>query len=933
MVNLSDIFQIWRSRSGHDVRQSVGEKLGVVQKGKRICWEAIGTVRETWITFAPKLMREVNDQFDLQPVAVFIELYMMGRSIEKARPTIMVFSPDAELRQSIRRFIKASHVMENYPEFYLGDAPGRPIHIAHGVSNTPTPAPVTGGGQDVYTVPSAYAFGRKVIMRTSDGHPRKVATGGPILFINDRVHQLTAGHTFWPFEEDIDPSDLGASNVDEWDVEDESESEESSESVVAMINGTDRDLASNASRNAHDAGEPQRDESKHHFNILETDSLKDLTSDHLNRKDELSEWHGGEERTHQASRREFVRDRSLRCLGRLSLLPAEEDETCLDYALVELDPSYCHDRNEVAFGPYSTQTTLIVTQPATVGTKNIKVAAMTASSGYINGELTATPSFMRRPNTRVFQAVYRVTLDGTLAAGDSGSGVIDRHLGHFHGHIVMGTIHTGLAYIIPAMDILDDISRRLMTTDISFVPAKRVFTGDPTSLDPDFGESRRKVEVGSKMFFTELKPTHGEEQSAATLPTEEQNLNAAAGLRPWESSAKSALLQELLFDHGGNNRKRETSWISKKLSRRVRRNTQQTTVNDGDFNRDMPVYRIRILDLPGDLLVHIISLLPVPDILKLRLLSKNFYEVMRNEGHIARAFLSHGHIPSLALRLYPPPQPSHIDLHYLTIMWQRLSVSSQLCQRITSWATTEMFLRKTDHDLLEFSRQRDLMLWRLFPLVLTIFHFLETVNSIATSRIGQRAKFPNPLISAQRDVIQTYDNDLLLEVHQVFPLLISYFQRSMRPPSFYSRPEKTLRGFGSQPASDELLASILWISGLRGVLRLVKIKQYHERIKVARDWYNSLSLTKADENQMLSYPAIQEIQTIPQTLVMRPSKAVRDYVIPLHRAWIPVAEELILQRGIVDKPQSIKKDSQVLLELVRERLGPLDELLLTGRLQ
>ncbi|EMR67696.1 putative frp1-like protein [Eutypa lata UCREL1] len=38
----------------------------------------------------------------------------------------------------------------------------------------------------------------------------------------------------------------------------------------------------------------------------------------------------------------------------------------------------------------------------------------------------------------------------------------------------------------------------------------------------------------------------------------------------------------------------------------------------------------------------------------------------------------------------------------------------------------------------------------------------------------------------------------------------------------------------------------------------------------------------------------------------------------LQEIWLPTAEALILERNIVDRPQDIKRNAQVLLDLIRE---------------
>lgn len=172
---------------------------------------------------------------------------------------------------------------------------------------------------------------------------------------------------------------------------------------------------------------------------------------------------------------------------------------------------------------------------------------MTASSGFLSGKLRATASYMRLPNQRTLQELYSVRLDGKLADGDCGSGVVDQLAGHLYGHIVAGSVGTGFAYIVPAMQVFEDILDRL--------------GGDVTS--------------------------------------------------------------SLTFEQ-------------------------------------------RFFALPSDLQVQIIASLSIPDILNLRIASRNWHNLISlNETPISRAFLEHNPVPHFAICLYPLPDPSEITLHYI----------------------------------------------------------------------------------------------------------------------------------------------------------------------------------------------------------------------------------------------------------------------------
>ncbi|KAF1993617.1 hypothetical protein P154DRAFT_410832, partial [Amniculicola lignicola CBS 123094] len=84
-----------------------------------------------------------------------------------------------------------------------------------------------------------------------------------------------------------------------------------------------------------------------------------------------------------------------------------------------------------------------------------------ASGGRVEGWLSQTPSYMRLPNSGIYQEVYTVCLETILQKGDSGSWVVGLESGLLHGHIVAGSPGSGMAYIIPSDQVFDDIQRRL----------------------------------------------------------------------------------------------------------------------------------------------------------------------------------------------------------------------------------------------------------------------------------------------------------------------------------------------------------------------------------------------------------------------------------------------------------------------------------------
>jgi hypothetical protein len=211
-----------------------------------------------------------------------------------------------------------------------------------------------------------------------------------------------------------------------------------------------------------------------------------------------------------------------------------------------------------------------------------------------------------------------------------------------------------------------------------------------------------------------------------------------------------------------------------------------------------------------------------------------------------------------------------------------------------------------------------------------------------------------------------YDDATLLRVHEVFPLVIASFCRRLRPPTYIGRVERSLRGYLRDKPADEVHSAILCIGGLRQVEKLWEVKGYGARRTAVDVWYNSIvrpppdttkrpaAASKSDRSFMSikrkKANAIEDDDADKPAAEARPSLSDRASVgssslvfntslasgmpmgplnatslallladMPvLQQIWSPTAEALILERKVVERPQDINRNTQVLLELIRE---------------
>ncbi|CCE28286.1 probable F-box protein involved in pathogenicity [Claviceps purpurea 20.1] len=418
---------------------------------------------------------------------------------------------------------------------------------------------------------------------------------------------------------------------------------------------------------------------------------------------------------------------------------------------------------------------------------------------------------------------------------------------------------------------------------------------------------------------------------------------------------------------------------SKPQSAHVETPFTQTLLSIDSAKKRVP-FDQAFLALPTELQVQILSSLPLTDILSLRLASKTWHLViMLNEAPIVRHHLD-THIPAYALRLYPVSEQSELNFHYICSLWHRLHVAAKLAFLMCEWITKEIFLRQTEAQQAAFAPQRERMRRRLIPLLFTTFHFFETYRKLYLKHIvehdGHGLKHePYTLNPIEAQIMNMYDGQTLLRVHEVFPLVISSFCRRLRPPTYVGRVERSLRGYLRERPSDDVQSAILCIGGLRQVERLWEIKGYNNRRSAIDQWYNSLTKDSykdhiAEQSPVKSRLARKSFGRKKSSSGDRPatnrsslsdrtggsfsgsidatnldgsgydpkwifhtslaadapmSPLSREYAqillddLPvLQQIWLTTAEALILARGIVQRPQDIKRNQQVMLELIRE---------------
>lgn len=132
----------------------------------------------------------------------------------------------------------------------------------------------------------------------------------------------------------------------------------------------------------------------------------------------------------------------------------------LDWALVEVQQPYHEPANVISIDWVAGESQLCVEHVVSAIKETANVLVL-ASSGTQTGILSLSSIFYKSPHGVSSEEVYVLRFDGTFKRGDAGAWVIDLESGDLYGHIIAGCPESGVAYIIPAYRIFNDIREQL----------------------------------------------------------------------------------------------------------------------------------------------------------------------------------------------------------------------------------------------------------------------------------------------------------------------------------------------------------------------------------------------------------------------------------------------------------------------------------------
>ncbi|KAK3933793.1 hypothetical protein QBC46DRAFT_431365 [Diplogelasinospora grovesii] len=960
-------------------------------------WEVTGPAAEIWRkdrglgqqirTYIADHYESTNANYEWD---LTVHLYMFGVERSTAAPKVIFRSNDLDTRRRALAALEGSGIMDDHPSIDLGHMP---LHIHRLATSdvpdsTPLRIPTPQGEKTVFSTSAdnSRAFGRRFFIQNEDGSLRP-ATGGVICHIGDRIYQMTADHAFSRAE--LSPAPQSSTSLDEVFFESMGDIEDDENELSLPANQQQPNSSQGPAPGAEgvEAAIGEEVEASTHVPMQSFEpslTAQDTAMFSLRRKP-------SNYAIHKATLPSIVK------IGKRELndFPGTSE---LDSALVELEEPYSLAVNKLPASENVTQTWLFVTAVWDIAPHDVRVATVTSSSGYLCGTLSPAASFVRFPGSRGFQEVYPVTLEGQLAQGDCGAAVVDRLNGHLYGHIVAGVAGTGLAYIVSAKQVVDHIEatsglKVRLTRDAEEAKSPRESSEGRARKQkgsPDQYSPWQFVQFASKKYFDELdhSPQFASAEYFRRLAELSRNKGSAgpshgplhrdAASLPLTSSGSTDTGSCAVEPHQATDERPGQRILQYMMLRR-----RQKTETRGPSKDSRSSLQELFFLLPVELQAQILGNLTPPEIVGLRLVSRQWNNLITShEFLISRSCLEEGHIPSYAIRLFPATSEMPVNLRYISALWHRFSVALRLSDAMTEWITRDMFLRRTPRQRQSFRHSEMLLRRRLLPLLLTIFHFLESYREqLVVGRAVDHVEF-------ERRVIARYDNRTLLKVHQFFPVMVTFLCRRLRPPSYLGKFERPLRGYIADPPTEQVQVAILCLGGLREVLRLTAMGDYERLCAAADEWYQGVSgdripirlgteLRRALLRKQLH---ISRLSTGPEvncdadaTLTGEPQgKHGNDGVVmrqgpvttsgkaegasslsslggatgppmpPLPRdvsravlqklpatksqIWLSTAQSLLLERGVVERVQDIPRHAQVLHDLVSPVVSWLDML-------
>lgn len=410
--------------------------------GKDSIWQAIGPARDAFETLAPNIKDHLERSNE--PISCWVSwsIYMMGRAVNTASPTIIFCCDVLKHRRDIRKAVKDSGLLNEYPGFRTGHMPQPPdfdqlVPLAYEDQLTEDEHAVA-----VSAVLTERPSGMHLFIHNPavEGIPwSRRATVGGVIKVNDHYFYTTASHPFYEEHSDIS----GASNFDDdsdtFSFDDDSDASEASSSTD--VDPGEQEQERSESRELRIATAPEA-VTQEPYSVASTSLASNQTSQQRTSAGSPS----STSKTLPGLETSFT---SLR----VSALSSKSSS--LDYALIKVEEPTHMISNEFSTNDEPPKK-IICTAIEELDSCEWPVLAITAR-GAIPGTLCTAPSYMLTPWSTSYCETRFAKFEAPLEEGDSGSWVINKVYGNLLGHIVAGSPQKGMAVVVPFSAVFSDI--------------------------------------------------------------------------------------------------------------------------------------------------------------------------------------------------------------------------------------------------------------------------------------------------------------------------------------------------------------------------------------------------------------------------------------------------------------------------------------------
>ncbi|KAF4556304.1 Hypothetical protein D9617_1g081800 [Elsinoe fawcettii] len=303
-----------------------------------------------------------------------------------------------------------------------------------------------------------------------------------------------------------------------------------------------------------------------------------------------------------------------------------------------------------------------------------------------------------------------------------------------------------------------------------------------------------------------------------------------------------------------------------------------------------------LLDLPNELLIHIISNFEFEDLLNLRGTSRSLNSIIiAPESGIARYWARYHleHIPKLLGQ--KPEEGQHWQ--YILRQNRRWQIASTFADVVKDYIQYKTFLHANAQRNLRFAPVARQIRRRMIPLLFMISTYLSQAKSLVMDLADsddisvECQAHMDAMTSAMVEGIDLAD---LKEVHYMWLFILWLLNSILSIPTYAGTLERTVRGWTADPLDRCSLAKLLVVGNLPAVQKLVKLRDYKERRRWAEGFLRGLS---PDESTKWSQRWRDlDVGLDPVPLDIQAKKALK-MDIHMHCLWMQGAEMVFEKAG------------------------------------